>query len=66
MQFIEFLEEEIGIKAKKDFKEMQQGDVQATAAETSRLNDWVEFNPTISLKKGLNSFVKWYRDFYMK
>tara|TARA_B100000131_G_C18110259_1_gene609363 strand:+ start:700 stop:1737 length:1038 start_codon:yes stop_codon:yes gene_type:complete len=66
LKFIEFLEEEIGIEAKKDFKEMQQGDVQATAAETSRLNDWVEFNPKTSLKKGLNSFVKWYRNFYMK
>ena len=66
MKFIELLEEEIGIEAKKNFAGMQQGDVVATAADTHKLNEWVEFNPKTSLKNGLHEFIKWYRSFYLK
>tara|TARA_B100000212_G_scaffold262660_1_gene202402 strand:- start:2841 stop:3878 length:1038 start_codon:yes stop_codon:yes gene_type:complete len=66
MKFIETLESEIGIKAIKNFKEIQPGDVVATAAETSKIQDWIKYKPNTSLKDGIKKFVKWFSDYYGK
>ena len=64
MKFIETLEGEIGKEALKDFKEIQPGDVVATAAETSKIEDWIKYRPNTPLKKGINKFVNWFVDYY--
>ena len=66
MKFIEILESEIGIKAIKNFKEIQLGDVVATAAKTSKIEAWIKYTPDTSLKDGIKKFVKWYSDYYIK
>ena len=64
MEFIEALESELGIKAKKVFKPLQPGDVIETYANTKKLESWINYAPNTSLKTGIKVFVKWFIDFY--
>ena len=64
MDFINILEEEIGIKAKKIYCDMQAGDVKLTSADTSSIERWIGFKPNTPIKMGIRSFVNWYRKFY--
>ncbi len=64
LKFIDILEDIIGKRAIKEFLPMQNGDVIATCADTSKLKDWVGFSPRTSLREGLKRFVGWYKDYY--
>jgi len=64
MDFIAYLELAIGKVAQKEFLPMQLGDVKATYADVSALEDWTGFKPSMSLEEGVNAFVGWYREFY--
>ena len=64
MKYISALEEALGIKAEMDFQPMQLGDVQATAADTTALEQWIGFRPNTPVKEGILKFVEWYKDFY--
>ena len=64
MKFIEALEIELGVEACKDFMPMQPGDVQETFADTSSLEEWIDFKPKTSISDGIAKFVAWYREFY--
>ncbi len=66
LRFIEIIEEKIGIKAIKDFQPIQPGDVEATAADTNLLNEWVNFKPSTSIEVGIEKFINWYIDYYKK
>ncbi|MGV3741820.1 MAG: NAD-dependent epimerase/dehydratase family protein [Burkholderiaceae bacterium] len=59
MEFIATLEEALGVKANIDFLPMQPGDVPVTYADTTRLQEWVGFTPSTSLKDGLMYFRDW-------
>jgi UDP-glucuronate 4-epimerase len=61
---IEVLEALLGKKAEKEFLPMQDGDVSATWANIDALKEAVNFAPNTSIEKGLEKFVKWYREFY--
>ena len=43
---------------------MQPGDVPATFSDTSALEEWISFRPSISVRYGVTQFIKWYKDFY--
>jgi UDP-glucuronate 4-epimerase len=64
MEFIETLEKSIGIKAKKNFLPMQDGDVVSTYADTSDLINDFDYKPDTKLSSGIEQFVVWYREFY--
>lgn len=64
LKFIETLEEEIGIKAKKDFIPMQLGDVKETFADTNKIEKFLGFKPNTDLNNGIKLFIKWYKSFY--
>ncbi len=64
MEFIQTLEETIGRKAKKEFLPMQPGDVMQTLADTTALEEWIDYKPSTSIKKGISEFINWYKDFY--
>ncbi len=64
LDFIETLEEAIGINAKKDFMPMQDGDVVSTYADTSDLMKDFGYKPETNLKEGIKHFVVWYKKFY--
>ena len=64
MDYINEIEEAIGKKAIKEYLPMQPGDVKATSADTSKLENWINFKPNTSIKNGVTEFVKWYKDYY--
>ncbi len=63
-KFISTLEKLIGKEAKKEYLPMQKGDVVATYAETSELQNATGFFPDTSLEEGLKRFVQWYKSYY--
>jgi UDP-glucuronate 4-epimerase len=63
MRFIEILEGAIGLKAIKDFRPMQPGDVYETCADISKIQADYGFGPRVSLEVGLPRFVDWYRSY---
>ena len=64
MDYIEAIEQALGMKAEKQYLPMQPGDVLATAADTSALEAWIGFKPRTTVLEGVTKFVAWYRDFY--
>ncbi|NDC06345.1 MAG: NAD-dependent epimerase [Synechococcaceae bacterium WB9_2_069] len=64
LAFIAALEQALGIEAIKQFEPMQPGDVEATAADTTSLEEWVGFKPATPIADGIGNFVSWYRQFY--
>ncbi|MBU2785753.1 MAG: NAD-dependent epimerase [Acidithiobacillus ferriphilus] len=62
--FIHTLEECLGKSAQIEWLPMQDGDVVATYADVSPLQQSVDFAPDTSLHKGLQHFVTWYRQYY--
>ena len=64
MHFIETIENALGKKAIKNMMDMQAGDVKVTSADTSELNQWVNFRPSTSIKEGVKRFVDWYTNYY--
>ena len=64
MSYIHALEECLGKKAKMNMLPMQPGDVAATNADVSRLQDWVDFRPKTKMEDGIRHFVEWYRQHY--
>lgn len=64
LQFVECLENALGIEARRNYLPLQAGDVLQTWADVSSLARWIDFSPGISLERGVHDFVGWYRDFY--
>ena len=64
LDFIHLLEVTLGCEALKQFEPMQPGDVQATAADTQHLNEWIDFKPSTPLKDGIRKFSDWYLQYY--
>ena len=64
LRFIEVMEQALGQEAVKHFQPMQPGDVVATAADTSALEQWVGFKPSTSVETGVEAFARWYRDYF--
>ncbi|WIH23382.1 NAD-dependent epimerase [Photobacterium damselae] len=66
MDYIEALEEALGIEAKKNFMDMQPGDVYMTYADTDDLFNATGYKPEVKVKEGVKAFVDWYRAYYQK
>ena len=64
LRFIETMEAALGRQALKDFQPMQPGDVVATAADTSALEEWVGFKPSTPIDVGIKKFVSWFAGVY--
>jgi len=64
MDYIETLEDCLGIKANYEMLPMQDGDVHATNADISRLKAEFGFEPSTDVRTGLQAFVDWYREYY--
>lgn len=66
MDYIEALEDELGIQAEKNLLPMQPGDVLETSADTQALYRAIGFKPQTPVTEGVKRFVKWYRDYYQR
>jgi UDP-glucuronate 4-epimerase len=64
MAFIALLEQELGREAIKEFLPLQPGDVEATAADTAALDQWIGFRPSTPIEQGVARFARWYREYY--
>ena len=64
MDFISEIENIVGKKAKKEFLEMQLGDVANTYADTTSLEKWIKYKPRTTVSKGITEFINWYKNFY--
>ncbi|WFQ80534.1 NAD-dependent epimerase [Xenorhabdus sp. SF857] len=64
--FIEAIETSLGIEAKKNFMEIQDGDVLSTCADSNALYNKIGFSPNTPVKEGVKRFTDWYLGFYQK
>lgn len=62
--FIEILQEALGVRAEIDFKPMQKGDVKETFADIEASQRDLGFEPKTSIKEGIPRFIQWYRDYH--
>ncbi|MDW7747883.1 NAD-dependent epimerase [Halomonas sp.] len=62
--YIEALEEALGKTAIKELLPLQPGDVPDTYADSSELENAVDYKPATPVKQGVANFVAWYREFY--
>jgi UDP-glucuronate 4-epimerase len=64
MDFISVMEKHIGFNAIRNFMPMQPGDVKRTWADTSSLEQSVDYKPQTSLEIGVKEFVIWFNKYY--
>lgn len=62
MDFIQTLENCLGVTAEKEYHPMQPGDVYQTYADVTDLMNDFDFKPDTSIEEGLSKFVKWYKE----
>ncbi len=65
-RFIEILEQELEVKAIREYLPMQPGDVEKTYADIDYSRKLLGFSPEVSLEEGLSSFTSWYKDYYLE
>ena len=64
LHFIDILEKNLRMKARKNFLPMQPGDVPETYADVDELAADAGFRPKTPIEEGIKYFVTWYRDYY--
>jgi len=64
LDFVEAIETALGKRAIRNMLPMQPGDVLATWADTEALFEATGYRPKVGLTEGVESFVKWYREYY--
>jgi UDP-glucuronate 4-epimerase len=64
LDFIEAIEESLGISATKNMMAMQPGDVEKTWANVDDLIRDYDYRPNTPIKQGVQRFVDWYKAFY--
>ncbi|MEL7258338.1 MAG: NAD-dependent epimerase/dehydratase family protein, partial [Pseudomonadota bacterium] len=64
LDFVDAIEDALGVPAKRNMMEMQKGDVPATWADASLLQSLTGYRPETDVRDGIAKFVAWYRDYY--
>lgn len=64
LEFIGEIERAVGRTAKRNYMDMQMGDVPRTEASTDLLQALTGYSPRTPLSQGVTEFVRWYRDYY--
>ena len=62
--YIDAIENSLGIKATRNYLDMQQGDVAVTSSDCGALENWIGFKPYTPVELGIEKFINWYKDFY--
>jgi len=63
-RFIETIEAVLGRTARKEYLDMQPGDVPATYADVDDLVRDFDYKPGTTLEYGISRFVEWYRGYF--
>lgn len=64
LDFIDAIEAELGIKAIRNYMDMQPGDVPATWADASLLENLTGYKPQTEFQEGIKKFINWYKYYY--
>jgi len=64
LEFIDAIENELGITAQKEFLPLQPGDVPVTYADVDDLVKHTGFKPSTPLAEGVKEFIDWYKWYY--
>lgn len=64
LDFIEAIEENLGVKAQKQMLPMQPGDVERTWANVDDLIKDYDYSPNTPVKEGVAHFVEWFKTYY--
>ncbi len=64
MDFVEILEDTLGMEAEKNMMPMQPGDMKITYADISKSQEKLGYEPKIDLEEGVRKFVDWYEEYY--
>ena len=64
LDFINQIEIKLGKEIKKNFTEIQPGDVPSTYANIDDLSNNLGYKPRFSVKDGINKFIDWYLKYY--
>ncbi|MEM7598540.1 MAG: NAD-dependent epimerase/dehydratase family protein, partial [Pseudomonadota bacterium] len=62
--FVDAIEEALGIPVERNLMEMQKGDVPATWADAELLKRLTGYKPATDVKDGIKAFVAWFREYY--
>ncbi len=63
LDFIEEIEKQLGIEAKKEMLPMQAGDVNRTWADVDSLKKDFDYNPKTNVSEGVEKFIDWYKEY---
>ncbi|MEM8732170.1 MAG: NAD-dependent epimerase/dehydratase family protein [Pseudomonadota bacterium] len=64
LDFIEAIEASLGRSAIRNYMDIQPGDVPATWADTTLLQNLTGYRPETNFEAGIQAFVDWYLDYY--
>ena len=64
-QVLNELERVLQRNAKKNFIDMQDGDIHKTHSDISLLETLTGFSPKTTVRQGITEFVKWYKSYYV-
>ena len=62
--FVKLLETLLGRTAERQLEPLQPGDVVETAADSSALQQAIDYQPQTTLQDGLRAFLQWYGQYY--
>lgn len=63
-RFITSIESATGKPAEKINLGMQAGDVERTYADTKKLEDAIDYKPSMDIETGMKNFVTWYKEYH--
>ena len=64
MRYIKAVEVAMGLKGTYNMMDIQPGDVPATHADTSALEEYIGYRPKTPVEEGVSKFITWYKKEY--
>ena len=64
MKYISEIEEYLNKKAKKDYKQLQKGDIKDTHSNLKKIQKNLGYKSTTPVKEGVKNFLNWYLEYY--
>lgn len=64
LDFIEAIEDALGIKSIREYLPFQPGDVYKTFADVSDLKNDFDYTPATDIREGVRKFVAWFKKYY--
>jgi len=64
IEYVETIEEVLGMKAERELLPLQPGDIADNLSDVSELVKHTGYKPSITVQEGVREFIDWYRDYY--